>query len=171
MGGYAALTYADIIGAHRVLAINPQSTLHPGKSTWEKRFGVGRALDWSGPHSDAIDGFTNVEKAYVVVDRMHDDDWQHVKRLPKGKLEILNVPFVCHELSVHLHEMKILRSLAWHLINNTLSANWFASEVRKRRNLKRYFNTLTGHPRVTQSPLLASIVEKYREKSALLGVE
>lgn len=80
MGAFGALTFADLLGASTVVALQPVSSLAADLVPWETRFAPGRALNWDGPFRDAARGFGQVGAAYAFFDPSTPDA-RHVDRL------------------------------------------------------------------------------------------
>ncbi|MEP4699511.1 MAG: hypothetical protein ABJZ79_00020 [Parasphingorhabdus sp.] len=174
MGGFAAMVYADLIGAKTVFAINPQTTMDKSKVPWEDRFERALLYNWKGPYSDVAEGYMqDVEKFYVCLDRRFPKDWNHMMRLSesvRAKMTVLNFPYVNHEMPGHMTSIKILTPLMEQMVEGNLDLTAFRKKVRERRDLKRYYNTLEAKERVKKSPLFQSIVAKHKAQSPLIGL-
>ncbi len=81
MGGFAALAYSTLIPGSVVFAISPQTTLHPDKVPWEKRFDYALGEDWSGPFGDVADLTPAQAEAYVLYSPLNKFDGPHVDRI------------------------------------------------------------------------------------------
>jgi len=84
MGGYGACAFAQVLGAHNVVAFQPISTLAAHLVPWETRFRwSAEKHDWMGPYHDAAKGLMDVESAWII----HDPgcpDKIHGVRLAQG---------------------------------------------------------------------------------------
>ncbi len=162
MGGYASLAFADYVGATSVFSLNPQSTLDKSKVPWETRFESGWVQDWSGPFSEAADGITSVREVYIAVDMRDLLDRQHVDRIQGNNVKILNVPYVGHFLPKHLRSMNMLDWSFSSILACDFDMNEFRRRVRKRRELRAYYDNLMGKERVRNSDKFARIVNRYQ---------
>ena len=80
MGGFGALTFADLLGISNVVALQPISSLAYDLAPWEDRFKHGRSLDWSGAYRDACQGIRNTASIYALFDPASQDS-RHIARL------------------------------------------------------------------------------------------
>ena len=81
MGGFAALGYSTLIPGSVALAISPQTTLHPDKVPWEKRFDYALGEDWAGPFADVAELRPAHAEAYVIYSPLNKFDGPHVDRI------------------------------------------------------------------------------------------
>ena len=66
MGAFAALTYADHLGATKVIAFCPQSSRHPVICPWEKPLSKDVArLDVNNKFTDAVGNYANAKSVYL----------------------------------------------------------------------------------------------------------
>lgn len=162
MGGYAALAFADVVGAKFVFSLNPQSTLDKTKVPWETRFHQGWHQDWSSAYAEAYQGIENVEKAYIAVDMREELDRKHVDRITGSNVQILNMPYVGHMMPLHFQQAGILRSTLSQIMDGNLNLSDYRSKARARRNLSAYYSTLLSRPRVQGSEKFRNIVEDHK---------
>lgn len=66
MGSFGALAYADLLGAHTVVALQPVTSLAADLVPEETGFAAGRRLDWSGGFRDGCAGSAGVERICVL---------------------------------------------------------------------------------------------------------
>lgn len=113
MGAYGALAYADVLGAHNVVAIAPISTLASDLVPWETRFRPAAALQWKGSFSDGCEGIKNASSIWVLFDDK-GPDVRHVERLEKiadQRLKKVVVPGVGHPVALRLSATGILKKI------------------------------------------------------------
>lgn len=166
MGGYGALAYADILQADTVICLNPQSTMNPALVPWEQRFPRSRVENWKKKSSDAALGCRNARQIYAFVDRMHLPDWKHIERLSKHNLHVMNVPFVAHGVPIHLLKCGVLPMIVSELIEkDNFNRTVFYKKIRYRREIPKYYLSLKKMPRVQNSELFTSIVNRFEESS------
>ncbi|MBR9650101.1 hypothetical protein [Thalassovita aquimarina] len=167
MGGFGALAFADLVGAHDVIALNPQSTLDRRKVPWENRFEPALPFDFTGPYGDAKGKFDRAERVFVLVDRWFSPDWKHIERIMRDNIIVLNTPFLRHRTTEHLRNMQVLGPIVDAFIQDRFSEPEFHRHMRARRRLNRYFDTLGKMAADRQA--LRSIVDRCRQRSELIG--
>lgn len=169
MGGFGALSYADLIGADTVISINPQSTLDRRIVPWEDRYPVAQEqrLDFDQPHADAQGNFTNARQVLIFGDRWFWYDNDHVQRLLGPNVTYVNTPFVRHQVPEHLMLMKALTYIVRATLKDQFNPVKFYQLLRARRDLKRYFNVM--EKKTENHPARRAIVERHKTRSKLLG--
>lgn len=167
MGGFAALVFANLIGAKKVIALQPQTTLDLRKVPWETRFREGLKYDWASTYSDVSDHLRSPVNAFIIYDRWFRPDSAHVDRICDTGANIcrLNVPFVGHNIPKQLVDMKALRPLFLSIVEDRPFLHNFQKDVRKRRNSAGYYSLLEERPRVKESKIFSTIVCKFRERA------
>ncbi|WP_062563456.1 hypothetical protein [Paracoccus aminovorans] len=142
MGGFAALTFADLIGATTVIAIAPQSTLDPRKVPWDNRFPPAKDCDFSGPYGDAVGKFAKAARVLIVLDRYCVPDMRHLARLSGGNMQVLNLPFLGHTLAADMQRMGLLAYLIASISAGSFSKTEFHAIARRRREIPHYLEAL-----------------------------
>ena len=145
MGGFGALAFADLAPGCDVIAFSPQTTLSEELVPWEKRFGPGRAQDWTLPRSDAAKTVGNVRKLWVILDPFFTPDLKQIQRLPEDKISVLKSFGQGHKTALVLRRMDLLKDTMTKAIDGTLSEKWFYSVTRKRKDLYLYRKTMEDH--------------------------
>jgi len=163
MGGFAALAFADLIGATYVFSLNPQSTLDPQKVPWETRFRRGQREDWSGHYTEAADGIHSVKQVYIAVDMRDALDRRHVDRIRGRAVEILNMPFVGHFMPRHLKQTGLLQSTLVGIMREEFDLDGFRKKARGRRKLAAYYDGLLSRDRVARSERFRTIVNHHKD--------
>ena len=165
MGGYGALAYAGAVKASTVLALNPQVTLSPLWAPWETRFAFARKFDWQGEFAHAGSGIKNTRNVYVVYDPLTPLDAKQVHLLDQYHAGVvkLKIPVVGHHIPAWMAEMAVLKPTVLAILEGRFCASDFYHSVRKRRQLKRYWQMLISKPRVAKSRLFSLIVLRYAE--------
>ena len=131
MGGYAAIRFADAIGADRVLALSPQYSVDPRKVRFERRWmqdqrriRFRRALD--GPIRSAA-------RIVVAYDPEISADRAHVERIAADvRIERLPLPFAGHPVGAFLAETGLIKPLVEQVLAGTLDAAALAREAAAR---------------------------------------
>ena len=168
MGGFAALAFASLAPGATVASFNPQTTLDKTLVPWETRFGMGRARDWSLPHSDCAFEIDEVTKAFVFYDPFFQPDHRHVLRLEGDNIIPLKVWCSGHFSPVFLRRAGLLKPIMEHVINDTLTPATFYKLIRQRRTLLWYRKSLESNLRERGHDKLAKAVtpafRKHRRK-------
>lgn len=158
MGGFAALAFASLAPGATVISFNPQTTLDATLVPWEERFGMGRARDWSLPHSDCAYEIDEVDKAFVFYDPFFTPDRRHVDRLEGGNVIRLKTWCSGHFSPVFLRRANLLKPIMQHALDGTLSAETFYRLYRERRMLPWYRRALQTNLQARGHEKLARIV-------------
>lgn len=108
MGGHAALAYAVVAPGCTVLALNPQSTLAPGRCWFDQRFAGPGAAAWKGDFIDGVDGARAAACVYICYDPYQVKDRLHAQRLPSARRINLRLPFAGHATPRLLSEVGLL---------------------------------------------------------------
>lgn len=95
MGGYAALAFAPVSPGCTVLALNPQSTLAPGRCWFDQRFSGPAGAAWEGDFIDGVDGAKAASRVFICYDPYQVKDRLHAQRLPARRVN-LRLPFAGH---------------------------------------------------------------------------
>ncbi len=161
MGGYAVSAYSNTLKLDRILLINPISTLNKYLVPWETRFrGASDGLDWG--NGNTYDGAITKALGYVIYDPLFSPDRRHAERYQNlVKLKIFGVG---HQLPLHLKDMKMLKWIFFHFINDTLDKQVFYKKARKRRTLRSYYNWLLSEENTHLTKKRAYIIDTYRKK-------
>jgi tetratricopeptide (TPR) repeat protein len=112
MGGYAAVRFADAVGASHVLAISPQYSLDPKKTPFETRWQQdARRINWGDGH------IRSSAKTVIVYDPMMHSDRRHLD-LIKSDIPVseIAIHFAGHGTLPILNEINELRSLLSQLL-------------------------------------------------------
>lgn len=131
MGGYAALRFADAVGATGALALSPQYSLDPVKVPHDRRWSQeADRIHWlpeiDGPIRTSI-------KPVVVFDPNGLDGW-HGRRVAED-VEIIPIrlPFTRHPGGVFLNEIGLLKPLLTSVLEGVLDGPQFERQVRLAR--------------------------------------
>lgn len=142
MGGFAALTFADLLRLDRVVAMAPQSTYRKVGNRRETRFRDHDQFDHSHPYGDAVDGCRNLPEAWLFFDRFERFDTWHAHRFVGPQFHYVHTPFSAHGVPPMLRDCDALRLLPELLLYGTFDAHDFYQRLRHRRSLTQYQNFL-----------------------------
>jgi len=141
MGGYAAIRFAEALGAHAALALSPQYSVDGAKVPFERRWREeGRRIRYR----DEIDGPIRARMRPVIAFDPTGVDRLHVDRIA-ADIDIIrvSVPFSGHPVGTTLSEARLLTPLVLRTLDGTLDAEALAREFRARRSsLANYFGEL-----------------------------
>ena len=128
MGGFAALGYSTMIPGSTVFAISPQTTLHPKKVPWEKRFSYAMGENWDGPFADIATLDPAHGEAFVLYSPLNKFDGPHVDRIHDFQpLTLLGLRGNAHVPGGMLKESGVLKKIVQALADGTFSEDYFAS--------------------------------------------
>ena len=130
MGAYAAIRFAGLAGAHAILALSPQFSIHPGTVPWERRWAAqGMRYD---PHWERELPAPAVDDACVVFDPTGLDAW-HVAKLARFfPCQVIGMPNAGHPVTGCLAEIGLLQPLVLGICRGDLDRPRFWSTVLER---------------------------------------
>lgn len=110
MGAYAAIKFAQPLGANRVLALSPVFDIQPD---WETRWSADRPHLDGRPMTQAADISDSCD--YCIVFDPHDPDLRHVEQfrqiIPTQRLFAVRVPYGGHPVGPVLQETDLLKQV------------------------------------------------------------
>jgi hypothetical protein len=131
MGGYAALRFGGVAGAHAALALSPQYSIDPSVAPWEER--------WAEPakHFRPVwEGklpFPALPEAYVAYDPTNIDR-KHIALLArKLRFERIGLAGGGHPVTGFLAEIGLLKSLILSVCDRSLDVARFVTDARERQ--------------------------------------
>jgi hypothetical protein len=129
MGGYAAIRFADLVGANRVLAMSPQYSIDPQKVPWEKRWSENsRIIDFSREKR------LHCSSVPVIIYDQFDDDAKHVDLISSEiTVERKAVPFIGHPAGTFLNEAGVIRRIPLAMLSDDLSVDDLLQEAKNKR--------------------------------------
>ncbi|MBJ7485255.1 hypothetical protein [Brevundimonas sp.] len=131
MGGYAAVRFADAVGATSVLAFSPQYSLDPAKAGHDRRWQQdAHRIQWL----EAVDGpIRSAIKPVVIYDSTGLDGW-HGDRIGQDVETVaVRLPHTAHPVAVYLDEIGLLRSLVFDGLEGVIDGPTIQREARLRR--------------------------------------
>lgn len=144
MGGFAALLFARLAGAHRVVALHPRSTLNNKVLPWPSEFSKQLSYNKTGPRADALHGLMPGIEVMIFVDPFHRRDKRHADRIAAlhRDTELIRVPFAVHLVPQLLKNMGILSDVAQKAIGGRLDPKLFYKSIRARKEDEKYVEAL-----------------------------
>ena len=131
MGGYAALRFADAVGATDALALSPQYSIDPKVAPQELRWTQdAKRIRWrpelGGPMSCSA-------RPVVVFDPTGPDRW-HGERIEQDLgCRAIRLPYTAHPVTTYLADVSLLGPLLREVLDGDFDARGFQREARQRR--------------------------------------
>ncbi|WP_271084245.1 tetratricopeptide repeat protein [Brevundimonas sp. NIBR11] len=131
MGGYAALRFADAVGATDALALSPQYSIDPKVAVHERRWSQDfHRIRWrpelSGPISTSA-------RAVVIYDPTSPDRW-HGERIAQDiAIDAIRLPYTAHPVTTYLSDTNLLGPLIASLLAGDFDARALRREARRLR--------------------------------------
>lgn len=146
MGGFGATSYADLIGANRVVAFAPKSTYRP-IAPFAQRFADAEDWDHSGPHGDAPEGCKTPADVWLLYDRMERQDRWHANRYQGGNIRRLCTPYFAHGVPRMLQNLGALSMVVDLILTGRIDSGAFYRKLRGRREFLQYQDLLYAKAR------------------------
>ena len=140
MGGYAAIRFADAVGARTAVALSPQFSIDPLKTPFETRwveYAEDLAFIWDG----ARPANPTLQTAFVVYDPT-DGDRRHAELLAEHyPVTPFPLPYAGHPAGTFLAETQLLGRSVLAMIDGTFDPGALRGELRaaRRRSGKYHF--------------------------------
>jgi hypothetical protein len=143
MGGYAALRFADILGATMVIAASPQFSprrnIVPAESHYEKAIS-GVNFEYEEQSLE----FRDIPRFLLYDPFLKIDKEQAFRYTQFGRINLVPIPASGHPCLTLLMEQKRLSSVVKQMIEGSFDIDSFKSEQRKlRRSTYRYWDQLS----------------------------
>ena len=140
--GYAAASFSVVAPGARVLMIQPQATLDPRVTEWDKRFPEMRKTSFTDRYGYAPDMLEAASRAYVIYDPMQTDDAMHAALFTRPNVLKLRLPNMGGALQADLLQMDMTYPLVEAAARGRLTATRFARLARARRDHLPYLRRL-----------------------------
>lgn len=129
MGGYAALRFAEAVGANAVLALSPQYSIQrehlPQETRWQED---AERIDWQAFSHDPI---RTRAKPIVILDSLGPDRWQGERIAQDADATLIELPHTGHPVTTYLSEIGLLTSIVLMALNGDLDPVWLRKESRR----------------------------------------
>lgn len=131
MGGYAAIRFADAVGATACLALSPQYSIDPRKASFDRRWRPeANAIRWLSE----LDGPIRCRAVPVVLYDNHDLDAEHVRRIARDtRIAPIAIPYAGHPTGTYLVSSGLLAPLLDAIHDDALDPAMFQTIARERR--------------------------------------
>lgn len=132
MGGYAALRFADPIGAHACLALSPQYSNNPVKTPFEWRWTQeAAAVRWL----PEIDGILRTAATSVVMFDPRGNDGRHAALIAADiPIAAVALPYTGHPVTTYLSTVGLLDHAALSVLDGSFDPAAFAHDANARRH-------------------------------------
>lgn len=140
MGGYAALRFADIVGAQDVVAFSPHYSRDPSVAPFERRWrSAARSVAWrpdmNGPlHCRA--------QPLVFYDPVHRADARHAALIARDTpTRLVELPYCGSPVNTYLHQAKLLYDIIPAVLGRSFDVDAFQREALARRGQTDIYRT------------------------------
>ena len=159
MGAYAAIRFADAVGAHAALALSPQYSIDRAKTPFEKRWGHARR---SVRFLPSLDGPIRCGCAPVVIYDDKNIDRRHVDLIAADTPIVrVRAPFGGHPISTYLSEIDALKSIVREVLDHRFDATKLEAQLRRgRRESASYVAGLCERQPAWRPRLTASLAHR-----------
>ena len=154
MGGFAALAFAKLAGAERVVALQPRTTLQESVP-WHSFHSARLRYNRDGPHSDALIELPAETDVHIFADPFHARDWTHATRVKNAK--IYRVPLAGHNVPLLFKDIDLTGEVSRRALSGDLARGWFYKALRARRTSPLY-----------QKNLQAALLRRGQPKGAIV---
>ncbi|SFI77889.1 hypothetical protein SAMN05216304_103480 [Bosea sp. OK403] len=143
MGAYAALRFADHVGASTALALSPQYSRDPRKAPFEDRWPGQRRGKWLPELSGPLSAKVPVVLAY---DPAMTSERLHAERIASEMVvERLALPHAGHAMAAHLSECGLLSDLVLEVIRGSADLTALGRRARTRRKQSQHYLIALSH--------------------------
>lgn len=131
MGAYAAVRFADAVGATDVLALSPQYSIAPEVAPHEDRWPQdAERIQWL----PALNGpIQSTARIVVVYDPKGPDRWHGERIAADVAVQPVLLPYTSHPVTTYIHESGLLKSLLEDLLDGTFDPRAFRRLARNHR--------------------------------------
>ncbi len=131
MGAYAAIRFADAVGATDVLALSPQYSIDPNVAPDEIRWLQDRRrIQWRPEMNGPI---ASSARTIVVYDPTGPDRWHGDRIGADVACEAVRLPHTAHPVTIYLAETGLLTPLITRILDGSFDSRAFRREARKAR--------------------------------------
>lgn len=140
--GYAAAAFSVAAPDAQVLLIQPQATLDPARSRWDRRFPETRRLDFSTRFGYAPMMVETADRVSVIHDPSVIEDAMHAQLFDGVNTTHLTCPYIGPKADAAFTSMDILPELIEQSMDGTLTQHSYAHLWRARQTHLPYLRTL-----------------------------
>ncbi|WP_299915677.1 phosphoadenosine phosphosulfate reductase [uncultured Roseobacter sp.] len=140
--GYAAAAYSVAAPGARVLVVQPQATLDPRVTAWDKRFFEMRRTNFTDRYGYAPDMLDAAEETHVIYDPYQTEDAMHAALFTRPGVTKLRLAHMGGAIQTDLLTMELLHPLMAAAAAGNLTPEYFANLARARRDHMPYLRRL-----------------------------
>lgn len=131
--GFAALAFADVVGADNAIAMAPITSLSVDSAPWETRFRNGAKRNWNTPFNDGVKSISTPKSIWLIYDPL-SPDMPHVDRLREhGGSRLREVPWpnAGHGIGAKLLQKGALKTITTMCLTDTtaMPATTYLSDI------------------------------------------
>ncbi len=153
MGGYAALRFADAVGAKAVLALSPQYSLDPSAAPDERRWQQdAQRIRWIPAFNGPL---RSGARPVVVYDPKGPDRWHGDRIATDIPVTSVRLPFTSHPVTTYLSEAGLLSQLVFDTMDGTVNGVAVEREGRRRRRNSSVYLAELAQSQPASRPLTA----------------
>lgn len=154
--GYAASAFSVAAPGATVVVISPQATLDSRLSSWDKRFGHTRRVDFSSRFGFAPDMVDAAERAFVFYDPRIAEDAMHAAMFNAPHMNRIPLRLFGADPEFELMEMGVLDPILHAAMSGTLDGAVVRRALRKRRDHMGYMRRLLNENAVENRPFITA---------------
>lgn len=140
--GYAAAAYSVAAPGAYVLVIQPQATLAPDLTEWDRRFPEQRRVNFTDRYGYAPDMLEAAHTAFIVYDPQQTEDAMHASLFTGQNVTKLRMAHMGSALQTDVLQMGVLFKLLAAAGRGALTPQYFARVARARRAHMPYLRKL-----------------------------
>lgn len=156
--GYAAAAFSVAAPGATVLALQPQATLDPRVTEWDKRFTRMRRTSFTDRYGYAPDMLDAAEKAYVIYDPKVELDAMHAALFTRPNVEKFRLSHFGTSIQSELLELGLLHTLLEKAAEDALDTLSFAQIMRARRDHPPYLRAVLAELDRQERPYLSAMI-------------
>ncbi|CUH50602.1 hypothetical protein [Shimia marina] len=156
--GYAAAAFSIASPDAQVIALQPQATLSPRLTPWDRRFSHSRKVSFEGRYGFAPEMASAADRCFVIYDPKVDHDAMHATLFLRENTVLLPTPYLGDEIEKDLLEMQILFRILVKAGAGTLSRRAFYKLYRARRGHSPYLNRLLDAVNRKKRPFVSALL-------------
>jgi len=165
MCGYAAAAFSVVAPGATVIAVQPQATLDPRVTEWDRRFAKMRRTSFTDRYGYGPDMVEAADQVFVLYDPDQTLDAMHAALFTRSNVTKLRCRHLGVDLEADLWRMGVLPAMIESAGEGTLSAHEFHRAYRARRSHLPYLRGLLAQLQSAERPRLVrmlgnSVVER-----------
>ncbi|MBM9400466.1 hypothetical protein JUN65_02505 [Gluconacetobacter azotocaptans] len=142
MGGYGAIRFGGMIGAHVAVALAPQYSIDLSLCPFDRRWDESRIISFVTEKKQPIEAGPEI---IIFYDPFDVNDRRHVEKIKSDVcVTEIRLPHAGHSAGVYLSELSLLRESIISILEDNFEFKKIEDEARsRRREASKYFATLS----------------------------